>query len=514
MNILFHGRFTAWPAVFALLAFAGTAFGADAEFAWQDLGRYRAPDFEATFPDDPEASKRLERALPALERGGNVDESAFELLRLGLRGLRVDRQMPALRWFGNAFIWNQSPQDPRAIELMYHAAGSTNSIISYNAVYFGLSVVRPMTEPILRALVEIGMHSVDPNVLSRIAWGAAASKYELLRQLQPHLESNDPDRRGHAEALRQIFSGEVKAFAWAEARARTAAEEKYSSRLEEIRGNLIEGDSAQRRETLDLILRERVALIMDETFLGAFAAATEDQDKKVRETIAIIAGSRWIWNGKTQPAEAIELIMRLSRDPERKVRYNAMYYGLSTIRNRSDEVVERMIEMTMQDGLDNGDFRQRITWGLRAEQPAVRRVLEKWMREADAIKALFAYGFFLDFLAEQPEPGSAVTDLLQTPDKPIGRILALGPTSGWKPESMDEFFDALRQELPDAQAGRVLWTNNQGLPFVIVEEPEVALINNALFKSPRLKIALEKPLSVEAIVHIGKTGGLKSLNRK
>src|SRR5688500_9973072 len=48
-----------------------------------------------------------------------------------------------------------------------------------------------------------------------------------------------------------------------------------------------------------------------------------------------------------------------------------MYYGLSTIRNRSEEVVERMLEMTMQDGMDNNDFRHRITWGLRDERETV-----------------------------------------------------------------------------------------------------------------------------------------------
>lgn len=54
------------------------------------------------------------------------------------------------------------------------------------------------------------MNSEDPNVLSRIAWGAADQKEELLRQLGPHLDSTDPARRKHAEVLRRIFSGELK----------------------------------------------------------------------------------------------------------------------------------------------------------------------------------------------------------------------------------------------------------------------------------------------------------------
>jgi hypothetical protein len=499
---------------FTLSGFAELEIGADSPFAWQDVKTYRPPNFDGTFPDDPEGSKRLAAALPSLERNGNADESAFELLRLGLRALSVDHQTMALRWIGNAFIWNQSPQNPQAIDLMYHAAGSANSVIRYNAVYFGLSVVRPMTASILRALAEIGMNSEDPNVLSRIAWGASAQKEELLRHLQPHIASDDPARRQHAEALRRIFSGELKAFAWAEAKARGAAQAKYSDQLEEIRQGLIEKDSTARRETIELIHRERIALIMDETFIGAFAAAAGDQDATVRKSVAVITGTRWIWNQPNQLAEAIELMLRLSRDPVREVRYDAMYYGLSTLRNRSDEAVERMIEMTMQDGMDNQDFRQRIIWGLREERTTARRVLEKWMSGIDAIRALFAYGFHLDFFAGQPEAASKVTELLKTPDKTIACLLAFGPTAGWKGESMDEFLNTLRQELPAPHARRVLWTNNQGPPFVMVEEPDVRLIKEALLTSPHFKIAAERPLSVRAMVHIGKEGGLKSFDRK
>lgn len=506
-------------AVFALLAFlwAGSVSGADTEFAWQDHGKYRAPDFEGTFPLDPDASGRLEMAVPTLERREPVGENVFELIRKGLRGLRVDRQMPALRGFGNSFIWGRSPQDPRAIELMYHASASTNSQISYNAIYFGLSTVRPMTDSILRALVEAGMRSEDPNVLSRIAWGTSAWKEKLLRQLQPYLESSDLQRQRHAEALRQIFSGEVEAFAWAEARAKELAREKYSSQLEEIRGVLLDGDSVKRRQTLKLIQRERISLIMDESFISAFAAAARDRDAKVRDLATVTTGGQWIWSGRTrtnQAPEAIQLMMHLSHDSDRQVRYNAMYYGLSTIRNRSDEVVDRMIQMLMEDGLDNGNFRERITWGLRDERPTVQRVIEKWMDGADRIKALFAYGFFLDFFGEKPPENAIVKGLLQTPEEPVCQILAFGSTAGWKPTSMEEYLDTLRAEIPANEVQHVLWTHSKGPPFAIVETQDAAAIKSALLKSPHFKIAFERPLSVAAIVTIGKEGGFKALDLK
>src|SRR5687767_10829307 len=111
--------------VVLFLAAIATARG----FSWQDSPEYRPPDFEANFPHDPVASKRLEEIIPALERG-QPPTNTVELLRLGLRALPIDRQMQALRGFGNSFIWNKSPQNPHAIELMYHAAASSNTIIS------------------------------------------------------------------------------------------------------------------------------------------------------------------------------------------------------------------------------------------------------------------------------------------------------------------------------------------------------------------------------------------------
>jgi hypothetical protein len=500
--------------LFLLLgAHAVLSFAAETTFAWQDTSTYRPPDFDGTFANDPEGAKRLEAAVSDLERGAVPIEKACELLREGL-GAMQNRQMPALRGFGNSFIWNKSPQDARAIDLMYHAAGSTNSYISYNAVYFGISTVRPLTDPILRALVDLSMRSEDPNLLSRVAWAGSNEKAKLLQHLQPYLESNDASQRKHAEDLRKIFGGEIKAFAWAAERAKERALEKYGNRLEELRVSLMNGDSKSRRETLDLIHRNRIALIMDESFIPAFAAAAQDSDREVRQEATQIAGGRWIWHDGAQPPAAIDLMLRQSRDLAREVRYEAMYYGLSTIRNRSDEVVERMVEMTLQDGMDNGDVRQRILWGLREEKATLRRVLEKWITGADQIRALFAYGLYLDVFAAQPDALGAVSDLLQNPDKPIAHAIGLMPTAGSKPDSAGQFLKLLRELLPAPYGDRILWPSESGPPFVFVQEPEIAAIKNALIKSPQVKVAMERAFPVEAIIHIGKSGGLKTYAQK
>ncbi len=48
---------------------------------------------------------------------------AAEVLRTVRRGLRrtTARREKVLAWFGGRFVWNASPQDPDAIEILYHA---------------------------------------------------------------------------------------------------------------------------------------------------------------------------------------------------------------------------------------------------------------------------------------------------------------------------------------------------------------------------------------------------------
>jgi hypothetical protein len=191
---------------------------------------------------------------------------------------------------------------------------------------------------------------------------------------------------------------------------------------------------------------------------------------------------------------------------DRKVRYNANYYGLSTIRDRSDEVVSRMIELLMLDGIDNRDLRGRVMWGLKEENEKVRRVLKEWMDDRDAMKALFAYGFYLDFCGEKPEP---VPEVVQTPEKEIVRMVGIGPTDGFRGRGADEFFSMVRSELPGRE---VLWINDQAPPFVIAREGEIERIRSALLNSPRFKIVGERALTAEHIIRMGKEGSLKFLD--
>ncbi len=359
---------------------------------------YSPPDFEGYFPDDPEGARKLD----AMSETG-IYESTLpddELLEIVRRGFRRTRQRWILRAFGNRYIWGKYPQNPKAIEIMYHA---TDGPDFYNAIYFGLSVVVDKSSSILRALVDICMRSEDPNVLHRVAWGTKSQTSEILTYLTPYLNAKDEATREKARIVEKILRGELKAFAWSAEKAKARAEAEFTDKLPEIKEKLLHGDSEARRGVLDLINRNAIALIMDDSFIEAWKACAEDPDWRIRNEVARTFGGHWIWSATGQKPEAIELMLQLSRDEVREVRYNSVYFGLSTVRDKSEEVVRRLLEIAMEDR--EGNMFHRIQWGLSGSRSTAAKILEDYMdqKETNPKLALAAFNIYQD-IVEKPPP--------------------------------------------------------------------------------------------------------------
>src|SRR5262249_44695260 len=153
------------------------------------------------------------------DRDQRPDAEILRTVREGLRRTREHRTL-ILAWIGNRYVWGKSPQDPDAIEIMYHAADFRGRSADpygtrHYAVYFGLSVVQPKTPAILRTLADLCMRVDDPNDLDRVAWGARSQQAELLSYLKPYLAAQDEATREKAVVVEKILGVELQAFAWA-----------------------------------------------------------------------------------------------------------------------------------------------------------------------------------------------------------------------------------------------------------------------------------------------------------
>lgn len=208
-------------------------------YAWQATDRYIPPDFEGFFPDDPEGSKDLQSLWQSADKDQRSDAEILSIVRRGFRCYQGDRGN-IVRWIGNRTIWGKTPQNPEAIEIMYHASDIDDYGTSYFAVYFGLSVVRSKTPAILRRLAEMGVQRDDPNILHRIAWGCSSQKEQLLAYLKPHLKSDQRELRAKAEVFARIVRGELNAFRWAGEKRRARRYAELIEQMPEYKGTSIE----------------------------------------------------------------------------------------------------------------------------------------------------------------------------------------------------------------------------------------------------------------------------------
>lgn len=137
-------------------------------FAWNRTDKYVPPDFEAFFPDDRAAGAQLDQLIDGKLKVSSIDER-LALIRRGLRNCSHHRTT-LLGQVGNQYIWNRKAQDPRAIELMYHASVSDLPGVAHSALYHGPTVVSDRSPNLVRMLME-RYPKLDGQMQDRIGWG-------------------------------------------------------------------------------------------------------------------------------------------------------------------------------------------------------------------------------------------------------------------------------------------------------------------------------------------------------
>ena len=355
--------------------------------------------FESYFPDSAAGGRILDSWWEVKAKQTYPDEDIFTMIRNGLRRAKDGKPRSSkeqfIRWVGQRYIRPKEPKNKKAVELMYYA--SFDPDLTKSAVYYGLSVAgAEQDSKVLKRLVDICMSDI---YVGRILWGTKGKHDKMVQYLEPYL--NDPDDRvcERASILEKAFSGELDYEKWQQARFKKQRQSEFGDKLATIREVLLKGNSRQRRDVFSLIKRNGLTVLFDESFIEPlkvclkdadpvvkemavgfggdfFCKAGEenrevmqlmselckDSDSKVRKTAAVFAGNCWICGAKPQKPGAIKMMIQLSRDEDAEVRNAAVYYGLSVVENKSDEVVKRLIEMAVDtSGLNDVG---RIMWGL------------------------------------------------------------------------------------------------------------------------------------------------------
>ena len=358
--------------------------------------------FEAYFPAGSEAAEKLDKWWSEKTKDGQVNKQSLAIIRNGLRvdvkgSSRKYNRNQYIKWVGQKYIWRAETQDTDAIDLLYHA--SFDPQLAYDCVYYGMSVIKPgnRTEKILKRLTELAMADIATG---RIHWGTKGSRQEMLKYLQPYLESSDPDISTRAQLLQKVFEGELDYNRWSREQYRRKIDRHFTPVLEQIRQILAGGSSKYRRDALKFIKSNNISLIFDESFAEPLKACLLDEDPEAREkalqtagdllgergkcsdeTLALMdklskdsyfgirrqaatfIGTHWIWNVHPQNTKAIDILIRLAKDKDHETRHNASYFGLSRIRDPN--AVKYLIPLALLEQDKDSDTYKIICWGLK-----------------------------------------------------------------------------------------------------------------------------------------------------
>ncbi|WP_278469984.1 hypothetical protein [Gimesia maris] len=186
-------------------------FRIEAPYAWNRSDRYVPPDFQSFFPDDKEAGKQLDLMLEGKLKVTGIDQR-LSLIRRGLRHCTKHRTT-LLGQVGNQYIWNREQQDPRAIELMYHASVCDDGGVAHSAMYHGPTVVSQRSSNLVRMLME-QYPKLDAQMQQRIAWGMrtygdkAQTRTLLLGLLDDYKQLDDSTLGAALATYQAVFETE------------------------------------------------------------------------------------------------------------------------------------------------------------------------------------------------------------------------------------------------------------------------------------------------------------------
>ena len=218
--------------------------------------------------------------------------------------------------------------------------------------------------------------------------------------------------------------------------AKDASQEELAARLPEIKNTLASGSSSERLETLDFLARNHSLMpLMDDSFIDAWAACAKDKSEEVRRAVPRWVGSRWL-NKKALNSKAVELIFKLSHDQDRRVRYNCVSSGLQRIPDKSDAIVQRLIDIGIQSPYENNLY-DIIGRGLSKNGEQAEKSLTPYLGEDNADETRFrAFIMYTQFLRREPSDMASLSDVgeyvivftRERSDDPMGDIESILPS--------------------------------------------------------------------------------------
>lgn len=164
-----------------------------------------------------------------------------------------------------------------------------------------------------------------------------------------------------------------------------------------IQRMLVTGPPQLKLHSLAMLTQGNFKGEIDESFLPGFKACAEDRSAPIRSVAARIMGEKLVAGREVPNAEAVAILSKLAGDESSDVRFKAVYYGLSQLKQKSDKVISLLIDVATKDREES--LYKQIVDSLASDRARVATILDRRLADGDSVAV---YEVYEDLAGKKP----------------------------------------------------------------------------------------------------------------
>lgn len=164
-----------------------------------------------------------------------------------------------------------------------------------------------------------------------------------------------------------------------------------------IQEMLVSGPTQLKLHSLAMITQGNVKGEIDESYLPGLKACAEDEALPLRSVAAQVLGKYFVREKEKPNAEAVELLVKLTKDESADVRFSAVYHGLCQIEKKSDDMLNLLIDFAASNRQQS--LYDRIAESLSNDRDRVTKILDQRLEQGDDIAV---YEIYEDLTGKKP----------------------------------------------------------------------------------------------------------------
>jgi hypothetical protein len=156
-----------------------------------------------------------------------------------------------------------------------------------------------------------------------------------------------------------------------------------------IQEMLVSGPTQLKLHSLAMISQNKISVDVDESFLPGFKACSKDPALPVRTVTALLVGKHFLQGQENPNPEALAIAIEMARDEVSDVRFNAVYYGLSQLPEKSDDILNLLIDIASSH--PNPSLYDRIVESLQGDRVRTVPILDQKLDEGNNVSIFEIY---------------------------------------------------------------------------------------------------------------------------